>query len=199
MLEANDVFRSSQIKLTTAFVGFGDKDFFVDDIGSDSLSFNAGMLSNIGVAWISRICEILSSTDEAVKAVGTLATDLAEAAGDKRDKQGKPSPAMTGKRDAAKSEAYFRLDEPFRSWLAGIDPKIDRIDLKLGEWKEVTFKILSGLGEELVAQTGTISFIGISPPPNSDRSPVNSSKAYNSFISKIYKILKKGDVTDYEQ
>ena len=200
VLEANDVFHENQIKLATAFVGFGDKDFFVDDIGSDSLSFNAGMLSSIGADWVPRICEILSSTDEAVKAVGTLAADLVEAAGDKRDKQGKLSPPMTGKRDSAKTEAYFRLDEPFRSWLAAIAPKVDRMDIKLDEWNEITFKMLSKLGEELVAQMGATAFIGVMPSKNSGRNPINSSIAYNKFMSKIYKLLKKGEVTtDYEQ
>lgn len=199
VLEANDVFRSSQIRIATAFVGFGDKDFFVNDIGSDSLSFSADIVSNIGAKWVTRICEILCLTDEAVKAIGTLASDLAEASGDKRDKQGKPSPAMAGKRDTAKFEAYFRLDEPFRSWLTGINPKIDSIVLKLDKWKDVTFQILTQLGEEMVAQTGTTTFIGITPSPNTNRSPINSSIAYNKFLSKIYKILEKGDVTEYEQ
>jgi CRISPR system Cascade subunit CasA len=198
-LEANDVFIGGQIKLATAFIGFGDKDFFVDDTGSDSISFNAGMLANAGSVWVPRICEILRSTDDAVRAVGILATELVEATGDKRDKQEKPSPAMCGKRDAVKSEAYFRLDEPFRTWLADIDPKVDEIDVKLNEWCEISYKMLSKLGGELVAQMGTTAFIGIIPSKNSGRKPINSSIAYNKFMSTIHIILKKGGLTDDEQ
>ena len=146
-----------------------------------------------------RICEVLISTEDAVKAVGTLAADLSEATGDKLDKNDKPSAAMSGKREATKAEAYFRLDEPFRTWLRDIDPKIDKINVKLDQWREISYKILSELGRELVGQMGTKAFIGAFSSSNSERKPMNSSIAYNKFMSKIYKILKKGEVEDDEQ
>lgn len=171
----------------------------VGDLFSDSLSFNAEMLSKVGIAWIPRICDALISTKQAVSSVGMLAMELAEAAGDKRDEKGKPSASMYGKSNAAKSEAYFRLDEPFREWLSNINPKNDKIPYRLDEWREIAYRMLLEYGKEIVAQVGITAFVGKISLKNGSKTPINSSIAFNRFKLKIYKILKKEDVNDEEQ
>lgn len=193
-----DILKENEIELPllrfcTAAISY-TKNTKINDTFSDSLSFNADLLTKVGEKWTIRISEAISATDQAVNAVGTLAAELVESLGDKRDKQRKPGPAMAGMQDAAKAEGYFRLDEPFRAWLESIDPKMDQISVKLNEWYEKSYRILSKLGDELVDQMGTRAFIGTSNNGNY----INSSIAYNKFISKISRILRKGVETGNE-
>jgi CRISPR system Cascade subunit CasA len=153
--------------------GGGTQRSLVDDLGSDSVSFNAALLSRLGEGWMSMVGEVLDQTEKAVKTVGKLALDLTEAAGDNRDNKGKPSPAMKGARESATAEAYFRLDEPFREWLRGIDPRNDDIDGRRGQWLDVAGKLLRRLGGELVRRAGAKAFAG--------RGEKNAPKAFNDF------------------
>lgn len=188
LLKSEDLLPSRVLKLCTASVKYGDKDFFVDDVFSDSLSFNASLLSKLEIRWNTGISDVLAETEEAVRSVGTLAVDIAEASGDRRDYKGKLSSNMKGRRDAAKSEAYFRLDLQFRTWLAGIVPEQDHLDSKCDEWREIVRNTLLKLGEELVKAAGIKAFIGYDNK--------NTSNAYNKFLASINKILHKTEVKD---
>ncbi|MDR0839988.1 MAG: type I-E CRISPR-associated protein Cse1/CasA [Christensenellaceae bacterium] len=181
------------IRLCTASVTYGDKDFFVDDVFSDSLTFSAAFLSNsnLGAEWRPHIEGVLQETEKAVEALGVLATDLAESVGDRRDPKGQPSKNMAGRRDMVKAETYFRLDEPFRKWLAGIDSKNDMQEEKCDQWRGIAAKILRDIGGELIAQSGTKAFVGIGKK--------NAPAAYNKFLGKLYIILAKEGVTGIEE
>ncbi len=148
---------NSIITLRVASVKYGDKDFFVTDVFQDSLTVNSGILSKMGQEWVIRINNVLSLTDECVKKIYFLTSEIARASGDSDSQKGK---AGEGATSAAKAEAYFRLDMPFRSWLAGIDPLITDVEEAEVEWKDTLKRILLQLGEELVHQSGEKGIVG---------------------------------------
>lgn len=145
------------VTLQIAGVKYGDKDFFVTDVFQDTLTINANMVSKHGQEWVTRITRLLTITEGCVKQLFFLATDLAKASGDSDSLQHK---AGEGNGSAARAEAYFRMDMPFRRWLTNIDPVHTDIECAEQEWKNIIKRILLQLGEELTHQSGEKAIIG---------------------------------------
>ena len=99
-------------------VQYGDKDFFVNDSFSDSLTFQAGILDEIGRPWQSRIVREIERCEQTAALVGRFAQELAIAAGDRNENAG----------GAVRAQFYFAVDQPFRQWLQAIDREQDDPD-----------------------------------------------------------------------
>jgi CRISPR system Cascade subunit CasA len=164
----------SYFRFQTAAVKYGDKDFFVDDLFSDSISFNAGLLTALGTDWVNRIIDEIETADMLAKQAGWLAQDLAKAVGDT------DGYAQSG---AAKVQAYFRLDAPFRMWLEEIDPERDEMNDTCNRWWEQARRIVRDLGGELVKQCGPQAISGrVVKTENGKDVRYNAPQAYNRFL-----------------
>jgi CRISPR system Cascade subunit CasA len=170
-LRDEKILKRNILKFTTPAVKYGDKDFFVDDVFSDSLSFNAAILETLEDAekgWTQRIIQELKVTEKWAYAVGELAAKIAKASGGDG----------AGERNSAREQAYFRLDMPFRRWLERIDPAQDDMDNKSRAWHKEAQPIIRRLGLELVKNAGMNAFVG--------RNGITSPLAYNEFLSATY-------------
>lgn len=184
VLESNDLIPARRIRIQAAAVKYGDKDFFVDDVWGDSLSLNALVLAEVGEIWVTRIIDLLSVTEDCVRRLGYLASDVAAAAGDKN--------GSGRKRNAAIEEAYFRLDIPFRSWIEGIDPNCDDMSIKGNEWKERMKGIITALGEELIRESGANAFVGKTVTDRNGRKEwITAPAAYSKFNRSIHHLLTR--------
>lgn len=175
-LITEDLISRSHYRFQTAGVKYGDKDFFVDDVFSDSLSFSAGLLIDLGADWVSRIIDEIEITERLVGQAGYLAQRIARAAGD--DDGG-------NQKNAAREQAYFRLDEPFRRWLESIDPEGDREMREIcEEWWDQAKRIVRDLGRELVEQSGPQAFVGrnVKEKGKEDAHRYTAPEAYNRFL-----------------
>ncbi|MDR2087810.1 MAG: type I-E CRISPR-associated protein Cse1/CasA [Clostridiales Family XIII bacterium] len=143
-----------RLKFSAPSVRYGDKDFFVDDMFSDSVSINARLLDELGDKWRIRIVEILKKTDEAVQAFGRFASNLALAEGTDDEKGN-----IAGIRNTARERAYGELDIPFRRWLASIEGDED-MEAVSDKWKDEAKSILLGLANEMLDAVGDAAFIG---------------------------------------
>lgn len=181
------------IRLSTGFVSYADKDFFVIETGSDSITMNAKVLTSLGGAWTVQIAQNLASTDDAITALGTLASDITEACGSNRGSKGEPSLLMNKKRAETKAQAYFHLDSPFRSWLAKIDPSVDNVETKCEEWVDIVFNILAKEGEALISQAPLKAIKGRILSAEDKEKVINAPLAYNKFLYKLTARLKKGE------
>ena len=65
-LEDEKLLPAKHIRLRAVAVKYGDKDFFVDDIGVDSISINAALLSELDAQWVTRIIDLLDVTNQCV-------------------------------------------------------------------------------------------------------------------------------------
>lgn len=135
-------------------VGYGDKDFFVNDTYSDGLAFHAHLLDDLGKRWRAKVVEEIGKCERLANAVGTLAKELAMAAGDKNaaDEQGA----------RARNRLYFRLDHPFRAWLRAFDPEAEEetVEAAFAAWEATAKRLARTLGEALVREAGPAAFVG---------------------------------------
>lgn len=157
----------------TPAVAYGDKDFFVDDIFNDSITFNISLLSKAGEHWIPRIIDELQTSDQLVYQLGILAKNLSLAAG--ADKEG---PTPKGREDEYKMKAYYELDAAYRKWLERIDPETSMdIDATMDDWWNIAKNKVREIGYDLIIQSGANAFVG---RPNQ----MTSSEAYSLFLYK---------------
>jgi CRISPR system Cascade subunit CasA len=172
-LSGRDYIPCAHFRFQTAAVKYGDKDFFVDDVFSDSVSFDARLLTDLGAAWVSVIAGEIGITDKLVSKVGQLAQNLAKAAG---------SYDGSGAWNAAREQAYFRLDIPFRQWLESIDPENSDMDDARNAWWKLSQSIVRDLGKELVEQAGPRAFVGRMVKEKSGEYRYTAPELYNRFI-----------------
>ncbi|HWQ76216.1 MAG TPA: type I-E CRISPR-associated protein Cse1/CasA [Syntrophomonas sp.] len=148
---------SGVVTFQIASVKYGDKDFFVTDVFQDSLAINANILSQFGKEWVTQITRLLSMTEDCVKQLPYLTSDLARASGDS-DSINHRAGEKIG--NAAKAEAYFLLDVPFRRWLVAIDPAQTDITSAEQDWIDTMKQILLRLGEEITYRFGEKAIAG---------------------------------------
>ena len=165
---------------------YGDKDFFVNDSFSDSLTFQAELLEALKKPWRTKITTEIGNCERAAKIVGHLAQNLALAAGGGGDADS----------ESARAQFYFRIDQPFRRWLQSIDPEMDDKNEKIAQWQEQAHQIAKELGRQMVEQAGTAAFVGhrIADRNNKEKSYLYTApKAYNSFLYELWKLYVKKD------
>jgi CRISPR system Cascade subunit CasA len=180
-LEDEGLIGSRLVRLKAVSVQYGDKDFFVVDIWSDNIGVNAALLSELGNKWVNAIVSILAATEKMTNVLSSLAVDIAKATGGD-DK------AQQASRNSARQEVYFRLDNPFRAWLASIIPGEHDLDEKCGEWLDTAYGIILRLGGEMVSNAGTVAFVGRDfINKNKEKERVSTPKAHLKFRNILYR------------
>lgn len=172
------------IKICTLNVMYGSQSSGIKEVWGDSVSVNAGLISTLNIAWSHTIIKLLKLTDTIAKCVGTLAADLELCKGLDEGEKKKNYKKIAGE---MKEYPYLQLDNPFRTWLAAINPankEHDYMNKTMEQWIETAKRIVLKIGKELVDQAGPQAFIG-----NKD---MNAIKAYRKFRYTIRKILKEG-------
>ena len=133
-------------------VQYGDKDFFVDDVFSDSITFNIDILTKTGVIYRSLIETEIVRCDKFADALKSLASDLIKASG------GDPSALGT----YAKEQYYYRIDGELRRWIASVSPS--QSDTEINEsresWRNRNKQIALELGSELIHKMSSDAFVG---------------------------------------
>ena len=169
-------------------VQYGDKDFFINDSFSDSLTFQAALLGELGRRWTVPIRDEIGRCEQAAQSVGRLAWELSLAAGDKNDTTA----------ESARTQFYFTIDQPFRLWLQSIDPETDKLDEKADEWQEKARKLAAELGRQMVERAGNAAFVGhrveVKTGGKKDEKKTvlyTAPKAYNSFLYNLRKLYPK--------
>ncbi len=164
-----------------ASVQYGDKDFFVNDIFSDSLTFNIGILTDAGIDCRILIENEISRCDRLADIIADFAGDLMRAAG------GDP----TSLRAFAKEQYYYRIDREFRKWITSVSPSqtpVEREDRR-EEWRKINLDIIRELGRELAASQGPAAFIGRSIEIDKGKTKMklhySVPEAQNLFIRRI--------------
>ena len=176
-------------------VQYGDKDFFVNDSFSDSLTFQAGLLDELSKQWTVRINREVQRCEETAKNIGTLCMELKLAGGlDYNKVKGfKDKQKVT---EDARAQFYFAVDQPFRQWLQAIDPEQDDPDEAVLRWQAQARRIAERLGEQMVLEAGNAALKGhrivVDKGKKTERSVLYTSpKAYNRFRAKLWEIYPK--------
>ena len=179
--------RRRMISFRISGMKYGDKDFFVNDAFCDALTFQAELLESLKKKWRVMITNEIGTCEQAAKTVGRLAQNLALAAGGGSD---------TGV-EAARTQFYFMVDQPFRRWLQGIDPEGEQEpNDKAAEWQAQAYGIAARLGRQMVEQAGSAAFVGhrIPDEKNKEKSYLYTApQAYNRFLCDLRKLYPKQD------
>lgn len=165
--------KKKAIRFRIVSVQYGDKDFFVNDTFSDSLTFQGELLLQMSRSWQTGILNEIRKCDESAEAVGMLEINLAKAQGRKADGIN------------AKERFFNRIDQPFRQWLAGISPETDDISDRCQKLEEIVQTIGKNLGQNMVSEAGITAFSG---RMTEDKQYVASPEVYNWFLGRLYKI-----------
>lgn len=170
-------------------VQYGDKDFFVNDSFSDSLTFQAGILDEIGRPWQSRIVREIERCEQTATLVGRFAQELAIAAGDRNENAG----------GAVRAQFYFAVDQPFRQWLQAVDPEQDDPDEAALRWQAQARSIAEKLGKQMVMEAGNAALKGhrivVDKDKKTERTILYTApKAYNRFRARLWEIYPKTEL-----
>lgn len=162
-------------------VQYDSKKCSITECYTDNMKFNEALLSEKGSDWIPAVIEQVEISNALVIQLANLAQSIAKAAGNSDG-------AFI--RDAAKEQAYFALDMPFRSWLAGIDPAQEKTTEAEERWWNIAQPIVRRLGAELIAQAGPQALVG----REVDQKNITAPDAYNYFLyrTKNKQTLKNG-------
>jgi CRISPR system Cascade subunit CasA len=179
VLKNEKILAKKQLKFRIASVKYGDKDFFAEDVFSDTLTLFSDLLTELGAAWVISITGEIEKADKLVYYTGNLAKNIMRATGGSDDK------VLDGCAAKAREQSYFSLDTPFREWLSSIDPEKDTDHtLKCTEWHIIERRIILKLGEDLITKAGTKAIVG--------RNDNSSAKAYSNFLRNVFATIPKG-------
>ncbi len=184
------------ISFSIASVQYGDKDFFVNDVFSDSLTFHTDLLTEIGEHWRAKITDEIKKCDESAAALRFLAKDIELAAGSAEDTVLKRAVV-----ERAREQYYYEIDLPFRNWLERIDPNWEIVseqeEQALREWHETAKRIALRIGQELVESAGTAAIVGRAVKDKNDKERYYSAPyAYRDFTVKLKEIYPKEENND---
>ena len=184
------------ISFSIASVQYGDKDFFVNDVFSDSLTFHTDLITEIGEHWRAKITEEIKKCDESAAALRFLAKDIELAAGAAEDTVLKRAVV-----ERAREQYYYEIDLPFRNWLERIDPNWEIVseqeEQALREWHETAKRIALRIGQELVESAGTAAIVGRAVKDKNDKERYYSAPdAYRYFKVKLNEIYPKEENND---
>lgn len=184
------------ISFSIASVQYGDKDFFVNDVFSDSLTFHTDLLTEIGEHWRAKITDEIKKCDESAAALRFLAKDIELAAGSSEDTVLKRAVV-----ERAREQYYYEIDLPFRNWLERIDPNWEIVSEQeeqvLREWHETAKRIALRIGQDLVESAGTEAIVGRAVKDKNDKERYYSAPdAYRYFKVKLNEIYPKEENND---
>lgn len=184
------------ISFSIASVQYGDKDFFVNDVFSDSLTFHTDLLTEIGEHWRAKITEEIEKCEKSAEALRDLARDIELAAGSSKDTVLKRAVVAR-----ACEQYYYEIDLPFRNWLEGIDPNwgtdSEQKYRAIEEWRETAKRIALRIGQELVESAGTAAIVGRAVKDKNDKERYYSAPdAYRYFKVNLNEIYPKEENND---
>jgi len=173
------------ITFASVIAKYGDKDFFINDIGEDSLTFSMEILERIGKSWIPTILDQVDAAKGLVDQLGYLAKNLSVASGD--------DPSSFASSDLEKVKGYTLLDLPFRDWLEKVGVQYAEQEEAATAWWVEAQKIIHEEGKRLVGQVGRSAFVGRSLEEKSKGKTKGKSKilytapkAFSVFLFKTH-------------
>jgi len=177
--------RSYMLKTDIVSVEYGDKDFFVKNVFSDSLVLHSAILSELGANWRKDIEIEIQKCDKIVYAIADFAADLYVASGGLKNDTGVV-------KANARSQIYYRLDVPFRKWLMNIDPDYSDRSEQIEIWRNTVSKISNKYVYEIAEKSSESAFVGHMVKDDKNNELYSVSKALNIFKYQLRKIYEKG-------
>lgn len=128
---------------------YGTQQSVIDEIVDDHLAMAVVLLHRQDWEYAQQAIDAVGDAEQAVSRLGDLATDLARAAGTETE----------GPRARARERGFAALDDPYRIWLRTLADAEDP-DEQRKRWQRRTHRIISRLGDHLLAEAGDAAWEG---------------------------------------
>lgn len=153
--------RGHLVRARLAGAVYGTQQSVIDEIVDDAVAVPVVLLNERNRELAQAAVGAVTDAEEAVTALGDLATGLAQAAGADGD----------GPRATARDRGFGDLDAPFRKWLSGLAPSAEQAADDLLEdplypteqrrdWQFTAREIVSRIGDELIDSASGASWEG---------------------------------------
>ena len=187
------------IQTSIVSVQYVKKKSSVENIFWDSLMVNKQLLIDIGANWREKIKVEINRCEQLADAIRKLAGNLYLASGGTKGDAKSWDKTFLKSRKSASAQLYFRLDMPFRRWLAGITPEeVDSADYETEErvfsaWQKTAKAIAYSCAEELAMHAGDAAMVGheITNEKSGDSVRYSAPKAIHQFRIQVAEIYKK--------
>lgn len=187
------------IQTSIVSVQYVKKKSSVENIFWDSLMVNKQLLIDIGANWREKIKVEINRCEQLADAIRKLAGNLYLASGGTKGDAKSWDKTFLKSRESASAQLYFRLDMPFRRWLAGITPEeVDSADYETEErvfsaWQKTAKAIAYSCAEELAMHAGDAAMVGheITNEKSGDSVRYSAPKAIHQFRIQVAEIYKK--------
>ena len=141
------------MRIQAVGVTYGPQEATFEDIYSDELTLSVAVMRVEREDLSAEIDRQVRLTEEVARDVGTLAANLARAAGESGDGAG------DGARDRAKELFFSAVDTDFRTWLAQVDGREGARDVGR-RWERTLRQHATDIQTELVRATSSSAIIG---------------------------------------
>ncbi|MFE9387571.1 type I-E CRISPR-associated protein Cse1/CasA [Streptomyces sp. NPDC007025] len=166
------------IRARTIGAQYGPKQSVIDDIIDDHVDMAVVLLHQQDRVCAQQAIDAVADADAAVGALGSLAANLARAAGTNPD----------AARSAAWERGYGLLEDPYRRWLARLgtadDPYAER-----AAWQRQVHREISRCGDVLMSRAGDAAWQGRIITVKNGTEWLNSALAGKWFHSALHKSL----------
>ncbi len=172
-----------------ASVQYGDKDFFVQHVFDDSVSYSLDLLTSMQETKRTRVEEEIKLASDLAKLLENLAKDLLKAksgGGEKREKE------FNRAAQIAREQFYSEIDMPFRKWLLDIDTSDDApasMEAYCIQWRKIEKRIAENIAYDMVIAAGDSAFIGHTVKDKTTERLYAAPDRYNWFTYMMNKIL----------
>lgn len=173
-----------QIKFKISGLQYGDSNYFVKDSFGDELSFQTSLLDELNKTLQIRISNEIESCESVANLIGLFAHELDMAEGNSNDQVSSP----------ARTQFYFNVDVPFRQWLQSIDATQNDLEAKFCEWQITSRNIAKKMAREMISNVSSAAYVGHKIKSGEKTTLYTAPKAYNRFLSKLWKIYPKTDM-----
>lgn len=145
---------------------YGTQQSVIDEIVDDGVTMRVVLLHGADQILGQTAVDAVGHSDTAVRALGDLAADLADAS----------AADPEAPRATARERGYGELDGPFRDWLAALAPGDDPAERDT-VWQRQAHRILREVGAGLIADAGDAAWQGRLLDTKAGRVWLNSSRA----------------------
>jgi CRISPR system Cascade subunit CasA len=130
-------------------VSYGTQQSVIDEVVDDGLVMPVVLLHSQDPTYGVQAIAAAEDADRAVRVLGDLAADLAQAAGAEQE----------GPKSAARAEGFDALDHLYRGWLSAMAEAVDPFEHR-ASWQRQVRQTVSRLGDRLIAAAGDMAWEG---------------------------------------
>nr|WP_239081865.1 type I-E CRISPR-associated protein Cse1/CasA [Streptomyces sp. SID9727] len=153
---------------------YGTQQSVIDEVVDDHVPLAVVLLHERKSEYAEQAISAVTDAENAVMALGDLATNLARAAGTESD----------GPRATARDTGFHVLGTHFRTWLAGMDGCTDPYAAR-ADWQRQVHEIVSRLGDGLIDRAGDAAWQGVLITVKSRTEWLNAGLAGNWFRHRL--------------